>query len=182
MQRYHYLPVPQKVPQKKNGPGVPQPAVPYLWQVEMTDLTIRPGTAADMDSALDLVRELASYERAPEEVLTSPAIYRRDLEEGWYELVVAEIRGEVVGIALGHRAYSTWKGRIFYLDDLVVRECWRGRGIGLRLFEAFAGLARQRGAVMLKWQVLNWNEPALRFYRRLDARIESEWLNGKLPL
>lgn len=150
--------------------------------MERSEWTIRAGTAADLDSALDLVRELARYERAPEEVITSVEVYRRDLEAGWYELVVAEHNATIIGIALGHRAYSTWKGRIFYLDDLVVRENWRGKGIGLRLFEAFADLARQRGAGLLKWQVLDWNEPALRFYRRLDARIETEWLNGKLPL
>jgi GNAT superfamily N-acetyltransferase len=150
--------------------------------MEPPDLIIRPGTTADLEAAHDLVRELARYERAAGEVVTSPETYRRDLESGWFELLVADHYGEILGIALGHRAYSTWKGRIYYLDDLVVGESWRGRGIGLRLFEDFADMARRRGASLLKWQVLDWNEPALRFYRRLSARIETDWLNGKLPL
>lgn len=150
--------------------------------MDPSDLIIRPGTAAELEAAHELVCELARYERAAGEVTTSPETYRRDFESGWFELFVADYRSEILGIALGHRAYSTWKGRIYYLDDLVVREAWRGRGIGLRLFDAFADMARLRGASMLKWQVLDWNEPALRFYRRLSARIETDWLNGKLPL
>jgi GNAT superfamily N-acetyltransferase len=150
--------------------------------MQTPELIIRPGTVADLDAVHALVHELARYERAADEVSATPDTYRRDLESGWFELLVAEHYGEIIGIALGHRAYSTWKGRIYYLDDLVVGESWRGRGVGLRLFEAFAGMARLRGAVLLKWQVLDWNEPALRFYRRLSARIETDWLNGKLPL
>jgi len=150
--------------------------------MQTPELIIRPGTVADLDAVHALVHELARYERAAAEVSATPDTYRRDLESGWFELLVAEHYGEIIGIALGHRAYSTWKGRIYYLDDLVVGESWRGRGVGLRLFEAFAGMARLRGAVLLKWQVLDWNEPALRFYRRLSARIETDWLNGKLPL
>lgn len=143
---------------------------------------IRPGTAWDLAAAHDLVRELAAYEREPEAVTATIADYQEDLERGWFELLVAEYQGEVIGIAIAHRAYSTWKGRMFYLDDLVIREAWRRKGVGQLLFAAVMDLARQRGARLLKWQVLDWNEPALAFYRQLQARIETTWLNGKIEL
>lgn len=143
---------------------------------------IRPGVSADMPHVWDLVKELATYERAPEAVVTTAEDFALDFAAGWFDLLVAEVEDEIVGIALTHKAYSTWKGRMYYLDDLVVREAWRSKGIGLQLFRAVADRAREVGARVLKWQVLDWNEPALRFYARSGAEVEPGWLNGRLYL
>lgn len=145
-------------------------------------VSIRVGHVGDMPQLLDLVRELAAYERSPEAVITTVEDFERDLAAGWFDLLVAEVDNEVVGIALTHKAYSTWKGRMLYLDDLVVREAWRSKGIGKLLFDAVADRARAMGARVLKWQVLDWNEPALRFYARSGAEVEPGWLNGRLYL
>jgi GNAT superfamily N-acetyltransferase len=86
----------------------------------------------------------------------------------------------IIGIAIFYTAYSTWKGRMLYLEDLVVTESARRAGLGRLLFDAVVGEARATGANRMKWQVLDWNEPAIGFYKKLGANIESEWLNGNL--
>lgn len=145
-------------------------------------LIIRPGTSADLEHVRDLVVELARYENAPDAVTSTIHDYKQDLEAGWFDLFVAESDQAIIGIALGHKAYSTWKGRMFYLDDLVVRESWRHKGIGKKLFQTVITHARQQGAKLLKWQVLEWNEPAIKFYQRWDVEMDPEWLNSKLYL
>ena len=92
-----------------------------------------------------------------------------------YQLLVADDGGEVVGIALSYFRYSTWKGKRLYLEDLIVTENARGRGVGRALLEATIELARQTQCSGLMWQVLDWNAPAIRFYRKFGVRIESEW-------
>lgn len=129
-----------------------------------------------------LVYELAVYEKAPEEVVTTPEEYTRDFREGRFECFVAEGSQGIAGMALFFMAYSTWKGKMLYLDDLVVSEPYRRRGIGKRLFEAVLEEGRRRGCRLVKWQVLDWNEPALAFYRKYNAVIETDWWNGKLLL
>lgn len=146
------------------------------------NVSIRTGGPSDMPQVMELVKELATYERSPEAVVTTVEDFVIDFEADWFELLVAEAEGEIVGIALSHKAYSTWKGRMYYLDDLVVREAWRSQGIGQLLFRAVADRARAAGARVLKWQVLDWNEPALRFYERSGAEVEPGWLNGRLHL
>ncbi len=148
----------------------------------MTEVRIRPATEADMPAVHALVYELAVYEKAPEEVITTPEEYRRDFQAGRFECFVAETSGRVVGMALYFMAYSTWKGKMLYLDDLVVTEAHRCSGIGRRLFEAVLEEGRRRGCRLVKWQVLDWNTPALAFYRRYDAIIETDWWNGKIFL
>ena len=143
---------------------------------------IRPGTPADLPAALELIRELALYERAPEAVITTVESMTRD---GFgasrvFEFLVAELEGRVVGIALYFPVYSTWKGRMLYLDDLVVTEAARGAGIGKLLFDAVIVEARRQGATRLRWQVLDWNTPAIRFYERYGATMDPEWLNATL--
>ena len=147
---------------------------------------IRRGTATDLPAALALIQELAVYERAPEAVVTTVASMTRDGfgPDRVFEFLLAEApsSGQLLGLALFFPAYSTWKGRMLYLEDLVVTEAARGQGIGLRLFEAVVAEARRQGAVRLRWQVLDWNEPAIRFYQRLGAHLDPEWLNGTLVL
>lgn len=150
--------------------------------MDLSNVLIRPGTADDLDAAHQLILELAQYEKAPEEVITTPHILRRDYEAGWFEFYVAVYEATVIGMAWGHRAYSTWKGRMYYLDDLVVREQYRRSGLGGLLFEAFMQHACAEEAQLIKWQVLDWNEPALQFYRKINAIIETDWWNGKLYL
>ncbi len=144
--------------------------------------TLRRGLEADLPRVLALIQELAEYERAPEAVTNTLEMMRRDGfgPEPIFGFFVLESGAELVGLALFYTAYSTWKGRMLYLEDLVVTEAARRGGFGRQLFEAVVAEARRTGAQRLKWQVLNWNEPAIAFYKKLGATIESEWLNGNL--
>lgn len=127
-----------------------------------------------------LIVELATYEKAPAEVTLTAAELEADLREGCFEVTVAEgPQGQIVGMALHHLRYSTWKGRTWYLEDLVVTEPWRGKGVGRALFEAVAQRALERDAQRLEWQVLDWNAPAIEFYQRLGASLDGSWLNGR---
>lgn len=143
---------------------------------------IRKATTADLPAIHDLVRELAIYERAEDAFTATLADYAADFEAGIYEALVAEVQGEIRGMALYYMAYSTWKGRMLYLEDFVVRQTQRRSGLGQLLFEAFVAEAKKKGCRLIKWQVLDWNEPALAFYQKNDAIIEKEWWNGKIFL
>ena len=146
------------------------------------NVTIRPATEADLPAIHQLVRELAIYERAEEQFTADLDTYRADFREGAFEALVAEEGGTVVGMALYYLTYSTWKGKMLYLEDFVVRPERRRQGIGRFLFEAFLTQAVKRDCRLVKWQVLDWNTPALRFYERYGALIEREWWNGKIFL
>jgi len=145
---------------------------------------IRKATPDDVPRTMALIRELAEYERAADAVRTDEAVL---LEDGFgadpaYGLFVVEPadRDEVVGIALYYQKYSTWNGRCLFLEDLVVTRSERGNGYGVQLFSAVAAEAVRRNCAYLQWQVLDWNTPAVDFYRSLGAEISSEWWNGKL--
>jgi len=145
-------------------------------------LTIRKGLPADIPQVLALIRELAEYERAAGEVEVSE---QELLEDGFghdsaYGLFVAEAEKDIVGIALYYEKYSTWKGRCLFLEDLVVRESFRSMGIGSRLFDKVVEVAKEKNYRRLEWQVLEWNEPAIAFYRKKGAILDPEWINGKL--
>lgn len=143
---------------------------------------VRPGAAGDAAQALALIRELATYERASSEVTLTLERFARDAEAGRFAWTVAVLEGSnrVIGLALHYPRYSTWKGGTWYLEDLVVTEEWRGRGVGRALFEAVVWTAQTRDAARLEWQVLDWNAPALAFYDRFGAAMDGEWLNGRL--
>ncbi len=143
-------------------------------------ITIRPATAADIPAIHALMFELAVYEKEPEAVLTTVEEYLRDFRDGLFESHVAEMDGAVVGMTLFYMAYSSWKGKMLYLDDFLVTETHRRYGIGQLLFDAFIAEGRNRGCRLVKWQVLDWNEPALNFYRKNDAIIETGWWNVKM--
>jgi GNAT superfamily N-acetyltransferase len=145
-------------------------------------VTIRQATLADIPMIFSLVEELALYEKAPEAVITTVEIYERDFNAGIFEAVVAEKDDEIIGMALYYMAYSTWKGRMLYLEDFVVRESSRRFGAGQMLFDAYVAIAKEKGATIVKWQVLDWNEPAVKFYEKNNAIIEKEWWNGKIFL
>lgn len=144
--------------------------------------TVRKGTKNDVKAVHALIVELAIYERAEQEVSNTVDQLLRDGfgEDPVYELLVAETEGKVVGMALWYTKYSTWKGKCGYLEDLVVQADVRGRGIGKALFLEVAKACAHRGYGRMEWQVLDWNEPAIGFYRSLGAGLDPEWLNGKL--
>lgn len=148
----------------------------------MKNINIRKGRKSDLDQVLNLVVELAIYEKEPEAVTASLEEYQQLFDENWYDTYVAENEGHIVGIAIFYKTFSTWKGKMLYLEDLVVSQKHRGQGIGKALFLAVKDHAKNLGCALLKWQVLDWNEPAIKFYEHLDAIIEKEWWNGKIIL
>lgn len=142
--------------------------------------TLRQATKQDLQAVLDLVNELALYEKAPQEVTVTLADYETDFENKVFDIILAEQENEIVGIAFYYMAYSTWKGKMLYLEDFVVKEELRGHGIGKLLFKAFLEEAKNLGASIAKWQVLDWNKPAINFYEKYNSTIEKEWYNGKI--
>ncbi len=142
---------------------------------------IRKGEVKDCEATLKLIKELAIYEKAENEVELSLG---QLIEDGFgetpiYELVVAEQDNQLIGIALYYEKYSTWKGRCIYLEDLVVTRSKRGIGAGKALFEAVMQVAKERNSGRMEWQVLDWNQPAIGFYKSYHANLDEEWFNGK---
>lgn len=137
---------------------------------------------SDIPDILSLIQELAFYERAPNEV----TITTSDLEtDGFgsrplYEVILAEMDGIVVGMGFYFISYSTWKGRCLFLEDIIVKGEYRQKGIGRILFEKVVEKAKEIGAKRLQWQVLEWNQPAISFYKKYNANFDPEWLNCKL--
>jgi GNAT superfamily N-acetyltransferase len=142
-------------------------------------IQIRKGTIEDLPQVLQLIQELAEYEKAPNEVTNTLEDMQRDGfgERPIFEFFVAEDHEAIVGIALYYTAYSTWKGRTIYLEDLVVTERLRRSGIGKKLFDVVAEEAKRLGAKRFRWQVLEWNEPAIAFYKKIGADLDGEWMN-----
>lgn len=144
------------------------------------EIRIRLAEKKDIPAIHNLVRALAIYEKAEAEFIASVAEYEQDFTDGVYQAIVAEVNGEVVGMALYYLTYSTWKGKMMYLEDFVVYEAYRRYGIGQQLFDKFLEVAKAAGCRLVKWQVLDWNEPAVKFYKKNKATIEKEWWNGKI--
>lgn len=145
-------------------------------------MTLRKGTAADVPAILALVNELAIFEKAPHEVTNTE---ERMLREGFgenkaFEVFLAEKNGEIVGMSLYYFRYSTWKGRRLYLEDLIVKEEVRGEGLGKMLFDRTIQEAKATDCSGMMWQVLDWNESAINFYKRYGTRFDDEWLNCHL--
>jgi GNAT superfamily N-acetyltransferase len=147
---------------------------------------IRKAIASDCERMMELVKELAIFEKAPNEVTVTLEHF---IETGfgknpiWYALVaVDESNNLIVGISLYYMRYSTWKGARLYLEDLIVTEEYRGKGAGKKLFDATVDEARRLGVSGMMWQVLDWNQPAIDFYKKYGAEISDEWLNCSLTL
>lgn len=145
-------------------------------------MTIRTGTEADLPRALELIQELAEYERAGAEVTNTVEQMRVDGfgPQPLYGFFVAEAEGRVVGLALYYYRYSTWKGKRLYLEDIIVTEAHRGKGLGKALFDKAMEKTVQTGCTGMMWQVLDWNEPSIRFYERYGTRFDKEWINCHL--
>ncbi|MFN0200620.1 MAG: N-acetyltransferase family protein [Bacteroidia bacterium] len=151
----------------------------------MNNITIRKATPEDMPQVWQLIYELALYEKAPEQVITTPAQMVRDGfgEKPLFECLVAEDEAKnVLGITLYYFAYSTWKGKMLYLDDFIVTENARGTGIGKLLFDALTQIAKEQNAKQMRWHVLDWNTPAIRFYEKINASLDEEWIQCKISL
>lgn len=150
---------------------------PFLFMV-----LIRSGRKQDLPRALELIKELAEYERALPEVTNT---IDRMNEDGFgpnpvFGFFVAEEQQQIHGIALYYYRYSTWKGRRLYLEDIVVTQSQRGKGIGKLLFEATMKKVLDENCTGMMWQVLDWNESAIEFYKRYDTRFDGEWINCHL--
>lgn len=146
------------------------------------DITIRKAEKKDVPVMLRLINELALYEKAPEEVTnTAEAMEKEGFgDEPIYGAYLAEVNNEIAGMAIYYVAYSSWKGKYIYLDDFIIQEKFRRYGIGKRLFEAVGFLAKATGANQLRWHVLNWNEPAISFYKKYNSSLDPEWVTCKL--
>lgn len=145
-------------------------------------ITVRRAVKDDCPRLLELVQELAVYEKAPDEVTVTLQHFE---ESGfgkspvWWAFV-AEENGLIYGFALYYIRYSTWKGQAMYLEDILVTETARGKGIGKLLFDRLIAEAQEKGLKRMVWQVLEWNKPAIHFYEKYKADFDGEWLNGSL--
>lgn len=143
---------------------------------------LRMAEKGDLAQILALVHELAAFERAADKVTADIHTYEQAFDHNCFSAIVAETDGAIVGMALYYHTFSTWRGRMMHLEDLIVREDMRSRGIGRRLVDRFIEEARRAGAVMCKWQVLDWNTDAIRFYKRYPVVFDSAWIDVKLYL
>ena len=140
------------------------------------NIEIRTANKKDYPDILDLIKELALFERAPEKVTNT--VEQMNEEEEFFKALVAENSdGKIVGMALYYFAYYTWVGKSLYLDDLVVLEKYRGNKIGTRLLEEVMNIAKENNCKRVRWQVLDWNTSAIDFYNSYGATLDGEWIN-----
>ncbi len=145
-------------------------------------LTIRKGIKTDLPFVLELIKELAGYENAMSEV----SLTLKQLEDDGfcknpsYQFLVAEINKKIIGMAFYFIRYSTWKGKMLFLEDFIINKEYRRMGIGNKLFREIIKITKESNLNGLCWQVLDWNEAAINFYRKYNAEISGKWLNGKL--
>ena len=142
-------------------------------------MIIRPGKKSDIPQVFELIKELAEYEKALDKV--SNTVEKLE-EDGFgpnpvYELFVAEIENNIVGIALTYYRFSTWRGKVMYLEDLIVREQMRRKGIGKKLFDMVLDHAKVTRCVGLSLQVLDWNDLGINFYKKYNMEFDDEWIN-----
>ena len=145
-------------------------------------INIRRAVKEDCPRLLELIKELAVYEKAPNDVTVTIEHF---VESGfgknpvWWAFV-AEVDGKVEGFALYYVRYSTWKGQAMYLEDIIVTESMRGKQLGKLLFDRLIEEAREKKWSRIIWQVLDWNEPAINFYKKYNASFDNEWVNCSL--
>ncbi len=149
-------------------------------------MKLRKATREDCPGMLQLIRELAEYEKAPNEVTVDPKHFE---ESGfgekpvWWAFVVENVEATdsssnpLIAFALYYIRYSTWKGQTMYLEDIIVTESMRGKGIGKMLIDRLIQEAKEKGFKRITWQVLDWNEPAINFYKKFNAKFDPEWVN-----
>ena len=140
-------------------------------------MSIRKATPNDMPQVLELIQELAVFEKEPEAVVITAADLVRDgfSENPLFHCFVAEIDQKIIGIALYYYRYSTWKGKTLHLEDLIVKESQRGTGIGFQLYSEIIRQGQRDQVRRIEWAVLDWNTPAIDFYKKTGAKVLSEW-------
>ena len=145
-------------------------------------IQIRKGTEVDLQAVLDLIVELAIYEKAEDEVENSVEQMREDRfgKDKIFDFFVAEENGHIIGTAIYYFRYSTWKGKALFLEDLVISEKHRGKGYGKALLDAIVNQAKLDNCKQVRWQVLDWNTPAIEFYKSIGADLDPEWINCTL--
>jgi GNAT superfamily N-acetyltransferase len=147
------------------------------------NISIRKAVREDCARILGLVKELAVYERAPNEVTVTLEHFEQSgfgSRPVWWAFV-ADVDGEIQGFALFYIRFSTWKGQRMYLEDFYVNEDFRNKGLGKLLFDRLIKEAQRRKLNGIQWQVLEWNEPAINFYKKYNAAMDGEWLNCAIP-
>ncbi len=148
----------------------------------MSTTKVRQGIKSDLPKALELIRELASFENAADQV--SNTLERME-KEGFgdnpiYGFFVIETEKGIVGLSLYYYRYSTWKGKRLYLEDIIVTQNERGKGYGKLLFDRTMEFSLEQNCSGMMWQVLDWNQPAIDFYRKYGAAFDEEWINCNL--
>ena len=142
-------------------------------------INIREGKKEDLPRALELVKELALFERAPDQVINT--VKQMEIDgfgpHPIFGFFVAENEHGIVGLSLYYWRYSTWKGKRLYLEDIIVTESERGRGAGKLLFDRTMQKALEENCTGMMWQVLDWNEPAINFYKKYGAKLDNGWMN-----
>lgn len=150
--------------------------------MSLKSIEIRFAEKQDMKFVLELIKELAAYEKALHEVSNSEEQLINDCfgSNPAFECLVALSENKVIGFALFFPVYSTWKGRCLYLEDICVKGSERRHGIGKMLFDAVKQIAENRGMKRLSWQVLDWNESAISFYKKYQTEFDETWINCKI--
>lgn len=142
----------------------------------MSTFQIRPATTADFPAILALIQELADFEKASDQV--SNTVEQMLAEQEHFNCFVAvDEKDEILGMALYYFAYYTWVGKSLYLDDLYVQQEHRGKGIGSALLEHLFEIAKKENCKRVRWQVLDWNEPAIQLYKKSGATLDNTWIN-----
>ncbi|MEO1254144.1 MAG: GNAT family N-acetyltransferase [Bacteroidota bacterium] len=142
-------------------------------------IKVRKGKREDLPYVLDLIKELAEYEHALDKVQNTVKSMEQDGfgEHPVFGFIVAEDGNKVIGTSIYYYRYSTWQGKRLYLEDLVITESRRRLGIGKLLFKETLKIAKQNKCTGMMWQVLDWNEPAINFYKKYSTRFDDEWIN-----
>lgn len=142
-------------------------------------IELRKGRKEDLPKLLELIKELAIYEKAEDEVVNTVEKMEQDGfgENPIYSFILAEDPSGIIGASIYYYRYSTWKGKRLYLEDLIVTEAKRGVGAGKLLFEETIRIGKQTQCSGMMWQVLDWNEPAINFYKKYQANLEDDWIN-----
>jgi GNAT superfamily N-acetyltransferase len=148
----------------------------------MSEFNIRTGTPDDLEGALKLIQELADFEKMPDEVVNTVEMMREDGfgKHSVFGIIVAEHETEIVGASIYYYRYSTWKGKRMWLEDLIVTERMRGKGLGKLLFEETIKIGKETGCTGMMWQVIDWNQPAIDFYKKYDSHFDDQWINCNL--
>jgi len=145
-------------------------------------IIIREGIKRDLPDILILIKELANYEEALDKLTITLSELEKDGfgKHPWYWFLVAEQNNKIIGLSFYWIRYSTWKGKFLFLEDFIIKEEYRNKGVGSALFEQTINKCKELNLNGMTWQVLDWNTPAINFYKKYNADISNNWLNGKL--